>query len=99
MSGRENPPIPPKEGRPHTNQDSCPNQRDLRVLHVHSPVSNPLVRDFDYAEEYNRLDVEALRQDVVELMTSSQPWWPADYGHYDGLFIRMRAGTPRARAA
>jgi catalase-peroxidase len=101
VSESENPAIPsptPKEGRPHTVQDWWPNQLDLRVLHVHSPLSNPLGPDFDYAEEFKKLDVEALRQDLIELMTSSQPWWPADYGHYGGLFIRMSwhaAGTYR----
>ncbi|HKG65623.1 MAG TPA: catalase/peroxidase HPI [Solirubrobacteraceae bacterium] len=101
VSESENPAIPsptPKEGRPHTIQDWWPNQLDLRVLHVHSPLSNPLGPDFDYAEEFKQLDVEALRQDLIELMTSSQPWWPADYGHYGGLFIRMSwhaAGTYR----
>jgi catalase-peroxidase len=101
VSESENPAIPsptPKEGRPHTVQDWWPNQLDLRVLHVHSPLSNPLGPDFDYAVEFKKLDVEALRQDLIELMTSSQPWWPADYGHYGGLFIRMSwhaAGTYR----
>jgi catalase-peroxidase len=101
VSESENPAIPSptaKEGRPHTIQDWWPNQLDLRVLHAHSPLSNPLGPDFDYAEEFKKLDVEALRQDLIELMTSSQPWWPADYGHYGGLFIRMSwhaAGTYR----
>src|SRR4051812_28444086 len=101
VSESENPAIPspePKSGRPHTIQDWWPNQLDLRVLHVHSPLSNPLGPDFDYSEEFKKLDVEALRQDLVDLMTSSQPWWPADYGHYGGLFIRMSwhaAGTYR----
>jgi catalase-peroxidase len=101
VSESENPAIPsptPKEGRPHTIQDWWPNQLDLSVLHWHSSLSNPLDEDFDYAEAFRGLDVEALRQDLVELMTSSQPWWPADYGHYGGLFIRMSwhaAGTYR----
>ena len=101
VSESENPAIPsptPKEGRPHTNQDWWPNQLDLSVLHWHSSLANPLDEDFDYAEAFKGLDVEALRQDLVELMTSSQPWWPADYGHYGGLFIRMSwhaAGTYR----
>ena len=101
VSESENPAIPsptPKAGRPHTIQDWWPNQLDLRVLHVHSPLSNPLGPGFDYTEEFEKLDVEALRRDLVELMTSSQEWWPADYGHYGGLFIRMSwhaAGTYR----
>ena len=101
VSESENPAIPspePKEGRPHTNQDWWPNQLDLSVLHQHSNLSHPLGDDFDYAEEFASLDVEALRQDLVELMTASQEWWPADYGHYGPLFIRMSwhaAGTYR----
>jgi catalase-peroxidase len=101
VSESENPAIPSptaKEGRPHTNQDWWPNQLDLSVLHWHSSLANPLDEDFDYAEAFKGLDVEALRQDLIELMTSSQPWWPADYGHYGGLFIRMSwhaAGTYR----
>jgi catalase-peroxidase len=102
VSESENPVIPsptPKTGgRPHTNRDWWPNQLDLSVLHNHSSLSNPLGDDFEYSEEFAKLDVEALRQDLVELMTSSQEWWPADYGHYGGLFIRMSwhaAGTYR----
>jgi catalase-peroxidase len=102
VSESENPVIPsptPKTGgRPHTNRDWWPNQLDLSVLHNHSSLSNPLGDDFEYSEEFAKLDIEALRQDLVELMTSSQEWWPADYGHYGGLFIRMSwhaAGTYR----
>ena len=101
MSDSENPVIPaptPKQGRPSTNQDWWPNQLDLSVLHQHSPQSNPLSDDFDYATEFESLDVDALKQDVVELMTASQDWWPADYGHYGPLFIRLTwhaAGTYR----
>jgi catalase-peroxidase len=102
VSESENPAIPSPEpktgGRPHTNRDWWPNQLDLSVLHNHSSLSNPLGEDFDYSEQFAQLDVEALRQDLVELMTSSQEWWPADYGHYGGLFIRMSwhaAGTYR----
>ena len=83
----------------HTNdgwrsKDWWPNQLDLTVLHG----SNPLGADFDYAEAFEQLDLDALRQDLAELMTSSQPWWPADWGHYGPLFIRMAwhsAGTYR----
>src|SRR3954447_8196045 len=91
-SESENPAIPsptPKPGRPHTNQDWWPNQLDLSVLHRHSPLSNPLGEDFDYSKEFTSLDLDALKRDLVELMMSSQEWWPADYGHYGGLFIRM----------
>ncbi|HEU0042374.1 MAG TPA: catalase/peroxidase HPI, partial [Jiangellaceae bacterium] len=101
QSESENPAIPsptPKPGRPNSNQDWWPNQLDLQVLHQHSPSANPLDPDFDYPDAFATLDVEALRQDLVELMTSSQDWWPADYGHYGPLFIRMTwhaAGTYR----
>ncbi|HKX67148.1 MAG TPA: catalase/peroxidase HPI [Intrasporangium sp.] len=88
----------PKAHRPRTNQDWWPNQLNLHVLHQHAPHSNPLDADFDYREAFQRLDVEALKQDVFEVMTNSQEWWPADYGHYGPLFIRMSwhaAGTYR----
>ena len=88
----------PKVTRPRTNEDWWPRQLDLSVLHRHSSLSNPMGQDFDYAEEFETLDVEALRRDLVELMTTSQEWWPADYGHYGPLFIRMSwhaAGTYR----
>ncbi|MFF2433087.1 catalase/peroxidase HPI [Streptomyces sp. NPDC058107] len=103
MSGSEseNPaissPAPTRTG-PRTNRDWWPNQLDLQVLHQHSPQSNPLDEDFDYAEEFATLDPDALKQDVFEVMTTSQEWWPADYGHYGPLFIRMSwhaAGTYR----
>ncbi|MFF8268483.1 catalase/peroxidase HPI [Streptomyces sp. NPDC016562] len=103
MSGSEseNPVIPapaPAPARPKTNRDWWPNQLDLQVLHQHSPRSNPMGEDFDYAQEFATLDVDALKQDVFEVMTRSQDWWPADYGHYGPLFIRMSwhaAGTYR----
>jgi catalase-peroxidase len=91
-------PTPETPRRPRTNRDWWPNQPDLSVLHQHSPSANPLGEDFDYKEEFAKLDVEALRSDLIELMTDSQDWWPADYGHYGGLFIRMSwhaAGTYR----
>ena len=100
-SESENPVIEapePKPTRPHTNRDWWPNQPDLQVLAQHSPRVNPMGADFDYASEFARLDVDALKQDLMTLMTSSQPWWPADYGHYGPLFIRMSwhaAGTYR----
>jgi catalase-peroxidase len=101
VSESENPAIPSptaKARRPQTNRDWWPNQLDLSVLHQHSSLSNPLGEDFDYAEAFKTLDLEALRRDVLELMTTSQDWWPADYGHYGPLFIRMSwhaAGTYR----
>ncbi len=100
-SESENPVIPApteKDTRPRTNRDWWPNQPDLSVLHQHSERANPMGPDFNYAEEFKKLDVEALRQDLINLMTDSQDWWPADYGHYGGLFIRMSwhaAGTYR----
>ncbi len=100
-SDSENPAIPaptPQPSRPHSNQDWWPNQLNLQVLHQHSPRSNPLGEDFDYAEAFKSLDVDALKQDIVDVMTTSQEWWPADYGHYGPLFIRLTwhaAGTYR----
>jgi len=81
-----------------SNQDWWPNQLDLHILHQHSPLSNPMGEDFDYAEEFKQLDLEAVKRDLYALMTDSQDWWPADYGHYGGLLIRMAwhsAGTYR----
>jgi catalase-peroxidase len=100
-SESENPVIPsptPKPSRPRTNQDWWPNQLNLQVLHQHSPQANPMDEDFNYAEEFKTLDLEALKRDIIEVMTTSQDWWPADYGHYGPLFIRMTwhaAGTYR----
>jgi catalase-peroxidase len=81
-----------------TNRDWWPNQLNLQVLHQHSPRANPMGQDYNYAEEFKTLDLEALKRDVIEVMTTSQDWWPADYGHYGPLFIRMSwhsAGTYR----
>ena len=82
----------------HTNRDWWPNQMDLRVLHQHSTLSNPMGEEFDYAKEFKSLDLNAVIKDLHALMTDSQDWWPADFGHYGGLFIRMAwhsAGTYR----
>jgi catalase-peroxidase len=100
-SESENPVIPapePKGHRPMSNRDWWPNQLDLQVLQQHTPRANPLGDDFDYAKELETLDLDALKRDVFEVMTTSQDWWPADYGHYGPLFIRMTwhaAGTYR----
>jgi catalase-peroxidase len=100
-SQSENPVIPaptPKPTRPRSNQDWWPNQLDLQVLQQHSPQANPMGEDFNYAEEFKSLDVDALKRDIFEVMTTSQDWWPADYGHYGPLFIRLTwhaAGTYR----
>jgi catalase-peroxidase len=81
-----------------TNRNWWPNQVDLKVLHQHSPLSDPMGKDFDYAKEFKSLDLNAVIKDLHGLMTDSQDWWPADFGHYGGLFIRMAwhsAGTYR----
>jgi len=85
-------------GRVNTNRDWWPNQIDLGVLHQHSSLSNPMGEAFDYAQEFDSLDLKAVIADLKALMTDSQDWWPADFGHYGGLFIRMAwhsAGTYR----
>jgi catalase-peroxidase len=85
-------------GRGPANRDWWPNQLNLHILHQHAPASNPMGADFNYAEEFKKLDLAALKKDLYALMTDSQEWWPADWGHYGGLFIRMAwhsAGTYR----
>ncbi|MCF8076048.1 MAG: catalase/peroxidase HPI [Desulfotignum sp.] len=81
-----------------SNRDWWPNQLNLKILHQHSAKSNPMGDDFNYADAFKTLDLEAVKKDLFALMTDSQEWWPADYGHYGGLFIRMAwhsAGTYR----
>jgi catalase-peroxidase len=100
-SETENPAIPSptvKDTRPRTNRDWWPNQPDLQVLNRPAPTSDPLGADFDYKKAFATLDVDALKADLTAIMTDSQDWWPADYGHYGPLFIRMSwhaAGTYR----
>jgi catalase-peroxidase len=82
----------------HTNRDWWPNQLDLQILHQHSSLSNPMGEKFDYAKEFKSLDLKAVIKDLHAVMTDSQDWWPADFGHYGPLFIRMAwhsAGTYR----
>ena len=100
-SESENPAIDAptvKSTRPRTNRDWWPNQLDLQVLHANSPLATPMSAGYRYADDFQGLDVDALKRDVMEVMTTSKDWWPADYGHYGPLFIRMAwhsAGTYR----
>src|SRR5262245_26171971 len=81
-----------------TNRDWWPNQLRLDILHQRSARANPMGEDFNYAKEFTSLDLAAVKKDLRDVMTKSQPWWPADFGHYGPLFIRMAwhaAGTYR----
>jgi catalase-peroxidase len=103
MSEESKCPVTGKAGsttvsRGTSNRDWWPNQLNLGILHQHAPASNPLGDDFDYTEEFKKLDLAAVKKDLADLMTDSQEWWPADWGHYGGLMIRMAwhsAGTYR----
>ncbi len=103
MTNESKCPVTGKTGNPvgsggMANQDWWPNQVNLKILHQHSQLSNPMGQEFNYAKEFQALDLQAVKKDLYELMTNSRDWWPADYGHYGGLFIRMAwhsAGTYR----
>jgi len=95
VTGKTHKPI---AGGGMSNQEWWPDQLNLKILHQHSQKSNPMGKDFNYAKEFKKLDLKSLKKDLYALMTDSQDWWPADYGHYGGLFIRMAwhsAGTYR----
>ena len=98
MNNKAKNPMPHVAGGGTSNRDWWPNQLNLNILHQNSPLSNPMGKEFNYAEAFKNLDFKALKKDLYALMTDSQDWWPADYGHYGGLFIRMAwhsAGTYR----
>lgn len=99
MSDESKCPVTHKPGRGSiSNKHWWPNQLNIGILHQHAPASNPMGTEFNYAEEFSKLDYKALKEDLYKLMTDSQEWWPADWGHYGGLFIRMAwhsAGTYR----
>src|SRR3990167_3206433 len=91
-------PFPGKAHSGPSNRDWWPNQLNLKVLHQNPPARDPMGAEFNYAEEFKSLDLDALKKDIEAVMTNSQDWWPADFGHYGPLFIRMAwhsAGTYR----
>ena len=84
-------------GRARSNRDWWPNQLNLGILHQNVPASNPLCPDFDYASEFATLDLDTVMGELKELMTRSESWWPADYGHYGPLFVRMAYAADDAK--
>ena len=95
VTGKTHKPI---AGGGTSNEEWWPSQLNLKILHQHSKKSNPMGENFNYTNEFKKLDLKSLKKDIYALMTDSQDWWPADYGHYGGLFIRMAwhsAGTYR----
>ena len=98
MDNEQKCPFSGKAHRGRSNQDWWPNQLDLQMLHHNPPTRDPMGERFNYAEEFKTLDLDALKKDIEAVMTTSQDWWPADFGHYGPLFIRMAwhsAGTYR----
>ncbi|ROM15519.1 catalase/peroxidase HPI [Pseudomonas protegens] len=98
MSNESKCPFKHTAGQGTSNRDWWPGQLNLKILHQHSQLSDPMAEGFDYAAEFNSLDLAAVKRDLLALMTDSQSWWPADFGHYGPLFIRMAwhsAGTYR----
>ena len=98
MSAENNCPVSASPFAGSTNRDWWPDSLDLRKLHANPPAANPMGPDFDYGQEFEKLDLDAVKADIERVMTDSQEWWPADYGHYGPFFIRMAwhaAGTYR----
>ena len=98
MSNESKCPFSAKSLSGRSNQDWWPNQLNLKALHQRPPAGDPMGTEFDYAQEFKTLDLDAVKKDIAQLMTESQAWWPADFGHYGPLFIRMAwhsAGTYR----